>query len=114
MKKLVLIALAVLSLSANAAFMDGNNLQQLAIAADRMDNGNASETEGLQAVQYIGYVMGVMDSHNGISFCAPRGVSARQAAAMVKKWLDANPEKWTLPGQTVVTNALSSAFPCAK
>lgn len=54
MKRVFLIALAAFSLNASAAFMNGENLQQVATAADRMDSGSASETEGLQAVQYIG------------------------------------------------------------
>jgi hypothetical protein len=57
---------------------------------------------------YLGYVMGVVDSMDS---CLPE-VKAGQLTLIVGKYLEAHPEKHHQSGNQVVMQAISQAFPC--
>jgi hypothetical protein len=67
-----------------------------------------------------GYVVSAVDTHeawvdwNEIEpyFCTPAGVTGRQLAQVVVKYLNENPEKLHLSAGSLVLNALGTAFPC--
>jgi hypothetical protein len=50
---------------------------------------------------------------NGIHFCVPENVQLSQAAAIVKKFLASNPERWQKPGKESVVEALRASFSCS-
>lgn len=110
------VALAI-SLACSASyggFVDGNKLQKLADAHKRVSLPNPSQSDFNDAFQFIGYVQGVHDTLDAISICSPENVTAGQLNAVVKKYLDANPEKWGLEANMLIYYALSKAFPCKK
>lgn len=90
---LVLLALASTASSAGY-FYDGNDLR-------RLDEGTLR-----------GYVAGIVDLRNSDEFCLPIGVMQSQATAVVKKYLDDNPQEWHRPAFVIVVGALNKSFPC--
>lgn len=43
-----------------------------------------------------------------------KGITRGQQYAVVGKYLDANPEQWNLPAETLVYRALHAVWPAAK
>ena len=66
------------------------------------------------------YIVSVADSHNAYvdwgymspRFCSPDKVTQGQLAAVVIKYLEANPQDLHLAAAGIVVNALAQAFPC--
>jgi hypothetical protein len=100
MKKLILLA-ALLAGTAHAQFVDGNRL------LERMNDESPA-----QRMHALGYVLGVLDSFYGSDICPPDNVQAGQASAVVKQWLNINPDKRHLMASAIVFIALRNAWPC--
>jgi len=45
-------------------------------------------------------------------FCEPSGINKGQLLAIVQKFLEQNPERWSEPAHRLVSEALKKAFPC--
>jgi len=45
-------------------------------------------------------------------FCEPSGVTRGQLTAIVQKFLEQNPERWSQPAHQLVGEAFKKAFPC--
>lgn len=90
-----------------ADFFNGNDLKKI---LDEQEGGKGSFSEGV----YAGYVSGVSDALDGTVYCIPSQTTIRQSNAIVKKYLEANPEKWNEPGSMLIVEALSKAFPCKR
>ena len=103
-----MILAIVAALPALAAFTDGNELQRWMLQ-DEAPNGTKFES-GL----YKGYITGVVDLSNGVLFCTTPGVTRAQNVAIVTKYIKANPEKWNLPANVLVVDAMAEVFPCPK
>lgn len=94
----------------------------MALAAGQFLSGNDLVTEcasdkSIERATCIAYVMGVLDS--GVMYdteytkvCPPDRMSAHQAAKIVVKYADNNPEQLHFPASILVHNALIKAFPC--
>ena len=64
---------------------------------------------------YIGYVSGIADAGQIIGwFSYPNGTTNGQLCAVVGKWIDDHPERWTDSPLVIVTTALRKAFPLQK
>lgn len=100
MKKTVITALAALSLSAHAEFMDGNILLQ-----------RLTGTEQQQALG-VGYIIGSTDTLMGLTVCAPANVTASQLTDMVTAFLKANPAVRHKTADSIVNYLFSTAWPC--
>lgn len=64
--------------------------------------------------EYLGYVAGVVDSMQGVAFCPPKSTTYNQLGAVVKKYIEANPEYWDDNGAGLVMMGLGEAYPCKK
>lgn len=65
----------------------------------------------------LGVVSTIADSYEGdrsqdFCFSLPQGTTQNQLAAVVKKWLDQNPENLHMPAALLVQYAFFEAFPC--
>lgn len=102
MKIFIALLFLVLSGSASADYFTGNDLNQHLL--------NSGSTLGI--AMFRGYVAGVQDTFNGVSFCVPSDVPLSQAAAVVRKYLSDNPKSWNKPADVLVFEALKQAYPC--
>jgi MFS-type transporter involved in bile tolerance (Atg22 family) len=100
MKKLIVLA-AMLAGTAHAQFVDGNSL------LERM-----RDESPVKRMVALGYVLGVLDSFLGSDICPPDNVQAGQASAVVKQWLEINPDKRHLTASAIVFVSLRNAWPC--
>lgn len=96
-----LLTLALLCGSAHAEFIDGNKL---------LSDMNGSH--GMQ-MSALGYVMGVADTLQGVTVCAPPSVTSGQMRDMVFNYLTNTPAVRHLSGDSIVTHVLKSVWPCA-
>lgn len=94
------LILALVTSSAHAQFVDGNELFA------RM-NGNAAQVNNA-----VGYVMGVADAELGTLWCPPANVTVRQVFDMTKQFLEAVPEKRHENASAFVIAAVRTNFPC--
>ena len=64
---------------------------------------------------YMGYVNGIAEAGYFIGwFSHPVGTTTDQICAVVGKWIEDHPERWTDRPFTIVTTALRKAFPLPK
>lgn len=102
MKKYIIAAAAVVSLSANAAFVTGNKLHEWL---------KGTPQEKLTGIMYV---TGVHDALDGKDFCTPGSVTNGQIADMTLGFLEANPSLRHFTAHHFVVAALKDTFPCAK
>ena len=72
---------------------------------------NDSTKDGLGARYFFGYVSGFLAGDNNRWFDIPPEVNDGKLAHLVGKWLQAHPEKWHLPKNQCVYNALRETSP---
>ena len=94
-------------------FHSGNTLAKL-MAEYQKAVRKDKDTDYSDAWKFRAYVIGVHDTASGILFCPPESVGETQTSSIVAKFMENNPQHWNKPGSTLVTMALSQAFPCAK
>ena len=103
MKKLILTTcLTLLSLAANAQYVNGNQLH-----ADL--NGSTSDRAFA-----LGYVSGVVDAFDQELFCTPQGAELGQLRDMVRQFLVRNPKERHRNAAAIVAIALVIDYPCKK
>ena len=108
MKKLTSrIALAGLMVSGPAWALTGNDLVKMIPPYE----GSIGDFSG---GMFLGYVVGVAETSNGVLFCSDSGVTNGQNAAIVIKYLRNNPEKWANGANWLVLDALTTAHPPCK
>lgn len=89
-----------------AGSFDGNWLKGLL-------EKNENNTDVLNAIYGLGYVIGVYDAHSGLGFfCPPDGIKVGQIASMTLKILRERPESLHQSADRFVTAALRRAWPC--
>ena len=103
MKKLIATSLLVLSSSANAAFLTGNDLLSKLTSETSADRMLA-----------MGYIAGIYDVFEGNAICTGGGVNLGQLKDIVLKKLRAVPELRHEIADNFVYVALTEAFPCKK
>jgi hypothetical protein len=118
MKK-VFIAIAMISIllyaqQSSAFFYDGSKLEELANSDARIQAGIPAGIDYQNSWHFGGYVMGVVDTLDGITICIPADVKAIQVAAIVKKYLKDHPEECNESGAALVVKALVPPFGCKK
>ena len=93
----------LLSCSAQAQFRTGNQLLT-----------EMQEPANYRSGLAMGYVMGVTDAGNGVSFCPPSNVTAGQISDMVRNRLFDTPAIRHLPADIIIYSILEPVWPCAK
>jgi hypothetical protein len=106
-KKVTLITLLVLVVSptARAGFLLGNDLYNKCIATHPDPDFDSKWGE------CIGYILGATDAHDHI-FCLSPDVTAGQVRDTVIRYLQINPSKRHLSAEWLVADALLQSFPC--
>jgi hypothetical protein len=112
MKKLILAAfmVCVVSPAWGDAFQSGNGLHTL--CQDKKGSFNNGACHG--------YIIGVFDALNGADrgiggtvYCRPTGaVTQGQIVAVLKNWLNKNPQHRHFTAPSLAVAAFSEAFPC--
>lgn len=100
--------LSLYSAYSSAMFKDGNNIYKFCTTQenDTYYHFNASYCQG--------YVIGVVDTIDGVFTCLPEGVTVGQSIDIVTRYLAAHPEIRHMEGAALITNALKESFPCKK
>ena len=98
----IIVALALLSSAAHAEFWDGNKL-----------HNHLTGTTGEQLLG-LGYVMGVADALQHVTFCPPGNVSAGQVRDMIANYLANVPADRHLTADGIISKVLKSQWPCAQ
>ena len=110
MKKIIpLLVLMMFSECSYAVFYTGNELEDKKIE----DSKNSRQ---LDAGFYAGYVAGVAEVtrlKDNASWCEDSATVA-QLVKVVSRYLTNTPEKLHLPANSLIADALKSAFPCKK
>jgi hypothetical protein len=99
MKK-ILASLLLVPVMANAEFFTGNELLR-DMQSDAMDQMHA-----------LGYVLGVVDVHIRSTICPPDGVKAGQVHDVVKKFLEENPAVRHFSADSLIQYRLEQVWPC--
>lgn len=107
MKLKLAAALIAVSLPANAAFLNGNDLHELC---------RSSLTDRLSDEQSSMFVMGVADAlqslSDGVGICIPNGVNGGQVRDVVCRSLSELPELRHMDAGAISMASLANSFPC--
>lgn len=115
MRAAAIVAFVLFCAPCQAYFITGNDLVQRMEAERRLTQGSGRDADGYDAGLYVGFVVGVYDMLvlNQTICLDESQVTIGQVAAIVRKFLEENPELWSREGRALVVMALSRAFPCA-
>jgi hypothetical protein len=117
MKKFIImfsIMFIFISIPVYAGFFSGNDLLEIMREWENAESSNP-KTKLQDATEFRGYVVGVFDILDGSgTICTGDNVNKRQVGAVVVKYLNDNPARWSDPAYILVTEALKKAFPCKK
>jgi len=102
----VVLALCSTQAFASVYFITGNELYK-----NYLESKNDASTEYFLKGAYCGYVFGVTDSFDGVSYLIPDHVNGNQIFDIVGKYLEAHPERRHLAAYVLVIDALAGAFP---
>ena len=115
---LIALAISVATLSQPASTAERIDGHQLLEQCEKLGEGPANN---YYAGTCAGYIMGVIDSHNGAAgtekmpepyFCIPGDVSRGQLIDIVLKYVEAHPERRHFGGATLIWIALVFEYPC--
>jgi hypothetical protein len=115
MKRILAAAVFMMAALGNCAasgFMSGAKFMELAPAFDRGMQRNGSPADQADGIQLASYLMGVYDFGQGIFFCSPPSVGATQLVAVARKYIAERPERWNERASNLITESLTTAFPC--
>jgi hypothetical protein len=104
----------LLSVQQSMAGLSGMDLKKKADALERVNTGKFTDSDGVEAGFFIGFVYGVAQAYNGALICIPEATQAEQVVAIVAKFIKNNPEKWNKAANYIVLEALSPTFQCNK
>ena len=112
MKKITFVTTFFLSLFTTncfATFYTGNEIYA------RLSEWKSESASNVVAQSVgAGYVIGVYDALDGLSFCSPGGVNQGQIRDIVFNYLRDNPQIRQKDAYILVIQALNKAFPCKK
>ncbi|MBJ3590308.1 hypothetical protein JGC56_03915 [Salmonella enterica subsp. enterica serovar Saintpaul] len=116
MNKLTLISIILFSVSTYAN-TTGNDLIDGYRAYLKANDETSTLSGGdmYNGAYYQGFINGTADSSSGSSWCSSPGetISNAQLYDVVGQYLTNHPEKRSQPGNIIINDALSSAFPCS-
>ncbi|WP_282361433.1 Rap1a/Tai family immunity protein [Pseudomonas sp. PS01300] len=89
----------------------GNELQDWARS---FELSQQNRTLDWKSSMLVGYVAGVAETVRGILICPTTKATHLQGAAIVSKFIRANPERWSEQASDLVVAALLTAYPACK
>jgi hypothetical protein len=115
MKKVFFVIAAAFSVAAHADTYEGKTLAQGISSYEKIEKNQGASGDYIFASQLMGYVAGVADvDHSLGKICLPRNTTPKQQIAIVSKYYNNHPEKWSDAALAVVEQAFAEAFPCKK
>jgi hypothetical protein len=115
---LALLCAFMVQSSAHAQLFPGKKAAEWAAAYERYyenEPGTADLNDSVNTMAFIAYVTGIAESfHAAGKICMPEHTSSGQLAAIVAKYIKANPERWHENSWKLVSAPLSQAFRCKK
>jgi hypothetical protein len=115
-KPMVALLMMVVASTASArGFHSGAELKTLCDADIRVSKGTATARDLPDATLCQGYIQGVVDALDGHTFCSSdRLVGTQVIAAIVRNFMDRNPQYLNRTASQVVAAAFQQEFPCPK
>lgn len=111
--KTIFFALALIPSISYANFYDGNDLRSWSMALTKSNLGNRlSVEEAANASLFQGYVAGVYEIGEDVSFCTKDRTRLIQLTDTVTNYINNHPESRNLSAATLTGRALIEAFPC--
>ena len=95
--------------SATAHVIEGSDLVGWMQEFDKAES-HASDFSWYETAYFMGFVMGVYDSHED-EFSGDDAVNVSRITKIVAKYLKEHPEEWNQPAYLLVLRALATAFP---
>lgn len=105
MKKIILGTILAVNLYSSNLIVEGSK------AWEQFENGK-EDYSSMKFGYYMGNINGIRMSVDKILFCTTKGVDNNQLAAIVRKYIKNNPEKWNEGSWSLIFNPLKKAFPC--
>ena len=108
-----LLALSLVCAATGAYAMNG---QQLLAGLAVFDGPPPNTIEAATKLMgSISYIVGAVEAFNySGKLCTGAGENTAQWFAIIKKYLNANPERWQERGEQIVYEALSPTFSCKR
>ena len=103
MKLALLIGGIILAGSAQAQYQTGNDLIQ-----------DIRSNSAIDRMFAAGYITGVADVGNRVSYCIPKGVNVGQLVDVSQKFLTEAPEIRDLAADALLIQLFSKTWPCAR
>jgi len=100
MKK-ILASLLLVPVMASAEFVSGNKL---------LDDIQA--TDNIRRSFAMGYIAGVADSHQSVTYCPPSGINLGQLRDMTEQYLIINASTRNLSADVLIGDMLNRRWPC--
>jgi hypothetical protein len=114
MKRLIILAAALIALPAQAQFYTGNDLAEWMRGFEKVqEDRNPDNEDYINSSRFVSYIAGIADFIVlSEEICYGEEMRLGQAGSVVAKYLKDNPEDWGTAGSILVTLALAEAFPC--
>jgi hypothetical protein len=100
MKTIPLLAL-LFPVIVSAEFVNGNSLLK-----------DIQSTDDLRKSFAMGYIAGVADSHQSVTYCPPGGVNLGQIRDMTEQYLIINASTRNLSADVLIGDMLNRRWPC--
>lgn len=116
-KRTIAAAILALAGSAHAEFWHGARLMEMLdadAAITARGNRPANADEAFDAGIGAGYIIGIHDTHFGVTVCTPRGIAGRTVVEIVRAHLrDQSPRRLaSTEADRLVLEALRAEYPC--
>lgn len=102
MRAVVLAALVMTTAAQAGTFWDGNTLY------------NKLNSNTVDQMHAMGYIMGVADALDTVTICAPLNITAGQINDMMKNYLENYPAVRHLAADSLISLVLGRMWPCEK
>jgi hypothetical protein len=110
-----ILMIAVASTAFARGFHTGAELKTLCDAEIRVSMGTATAEDLRDDTLCLGYIQGVVDALDGHAFCSTdRLVGAQVIAAIVRNFINRNPQYLNQTASQGVVGAFQHEFPCPK
>jgi len=100
MRAMPIIAL-LFPVMVSAEFVNGNSLLS-----------DIQSTDSIRRTFAMGYIAGVADSHQSVTYCPPEGINLGQLRDMAEQYLTINASTRNLSADILIGDMLNRRWPC--